>query len=156
MDTGVEEKNLQLAPSGGIPGLIGFQGLVEKTKHRILAVLLVFALLATGLPVLTYAADGSSDEGTAAPGDTGDGEEASFTGTVLYNRNYEEGWQYNNGLYTSSAMKKHVVSVDHETTRDGDYNYFVYICLKGRCLCILLLRIDVSATTKQTFTLFNM
>ena len=100
-----------------------------KTKHRILAFLLVFALLATGLPVLTYAADGSSDEGTAAPGDTGnggedtgDGEEASFTGTVLYNRNYEEGWQYNNGLYTSSAMKEHVVSVDHETTRDGDYN----------------------------------
>ena len=84
-----------------------------KTKFsKILSTILVLASLISCFAVFAFA-DDSVSETPSAPS-------ASDIDLVVY-RNYEEGWDYNNGF---GAIKNHEASIDFEEDTTYRYNYF--------------------------------
>ena len=79
-----------------------------KFNSKIISLILIVSFLVSALSIFSFAAE----------------EGASEDITILYNRNYEEGWAYNNGL-TTSQIKTHKFSIDYEEDELRNYNYFL-------------------------------
>lgn len=102
-----------------------------KSKFlRIISLILVLASLVSMFGVFAYA--DSSAVGTSDGDDPNVPEETDPIAEVLkefpnfelqYQRNFEEGWAFNNGL--SWTNRGSSVEIDHELTADYDYNYFM-------------------------------
>ncbi len=86
---------------------------MKNKLTKILSSLLIFSFLMTAFSVFSFAEN------------TEDGEQEENTDnlSVLYNREYEEGWDYNNGLYVNLYENK--ASIDRDEDTLGRYNYFV-------------------------------
>ena len=84
-----------------------------KTKfNKLISLLLVIAFLVSALTVFAWAEDGDSAS-----------EEVEVD--VLYNRNYEEGWDAYNGF--TPNLGTHTATIDFEESSDYKYNYFTRI-----------------------------
>lgn len=84
-----------------------------KTKlNRLISLLLVVAFLVSALTVFAWAADGDDSSETTEV-------------DVLYNRNYEEGWDAYNGFVPK--LGTHSAEIDFEESSDYKYNYFTRI-----------------------------
>ena len=86
---------------------------MKSWLKRTLSMLLALSIAVSCFAVLTVAADDSETEGsTSSP-------------TVVYNRDYADGWGIYNGVGSESTIgKKHNFHIDKETTSDYSYNYF--------------------------------
>ena len=87
-----------------------------KTRKltKVLSFLLLLSLLFSVFTVLPLAA--STEKST-------DTEEDSDV-NVIYNRTFDEGWNYDNG-FAYKSISTNTVTVDHEEDSLGKYNYFV-------------------------------
>ena len=84
---------------------------------RILSMILILSFLVSMLSVFAFAEEDVTEDGEQAE------EENLFE--LLYNRNYSEGWEVNNGLsYTANGGPETTFTVEYETTVDYEYNYF--------------------------------
>ena len=80
-----------------------------KTKFtRLISLLLVIAFLVSALTVFAWAEDGDNSEAVEVD--------------VLYNRNFEEGWDAYNGF--TPNLGTHTATIDFEESSDYKYNYF--------------------------------
>lgn len=87
-----------------------------KSKFiKLISSLLILSFLVAAFSVFSFAAD-TEEEG----GKEDDLENLS----VLYNREYEEGWDYDNG-FSYKSLGNNLVYVDHEEGSLGKYNYFL-------------------------------
>ena len=80
--------------------------------NRILSLVLVIASLVSTLAVFSFADDTAADT-TQKTGEV----------ELLYLRNYEEGWDFDNGFGSVTQLQGQKVSIDYEETENGDYNY---------------------------------
>lgn len=71
---------------------------------KLISSLLVIAFVVSAVPVFTFAENSDSEI------------------SLLINRDFEEGWDYNNGF--SAAAGDNLFSIDYEETSDYNYNYF--------------------------------
>lgn len=79
---------------------------------KIISSLLLIAFLVSCLSVFAFAEE--SEE-----------EEEALGGTLIINRNFDEGWPHSNGF--GGSVKNNYFGVEHEETTDFKYNYFVRI-----------------------------
>ena len=84
--------------------------------NRILSLVLVIASLVSSLAVFSFADDTAADT-TQKTGEV----------ELLYMRNYEEGWDFDNGFGSVTQLQGQKVSIDYEETENGDYNYFMRV-----------------------------
>ena len=88
-----------------------------KTKfNKLISMLLVIAFLVSGLTVFAWAEDGAGTEGLEP-------EVEVELDEPLYNRNFEEGWDVDNGF--ALELGSHKAVIDYEETSDYKYNYFM-------------------------------
>ena len=92
---------------------------MKKRFNRIISAILVLASLLSLFAVFaaaddTVVTDAQNDETAEEPVDVSQLE-------IVYNRNFEEGWEYNNGF---SKITNHKAYVDFEETATYKYNYF--------------------------------
>ncbi len=82
--------------------------------NRILSFILIIASFVSTFTIFSFTA-GAAEDGMATELE------------VIYNRNYEEGWDFYNGFGASpeSVGKNHDISIDSEILPNGDYNYFM-------------------------------
>ena len=85
---------------------------------RIISFLLMLSLLFSVLATAALAADGAE----------GETEEEDDGITVIYNRNYEEGWDYGVGVYAIPRAQRFEI----EYEEDENFNYNYYWRLEGR------------------------
>ena len=85
---------------------------MKNKFYRIISSLLVLAFIISGLSIFAFASDEGGDEG--------------LDPKVLYNRTFDEGWDYNNGL-TGGNVAQTIYSIDYEECSDYSYNYFLRI-----------------------------
>jgi hypothetical protein len=83
--------------------------------NRILSLVLVLASLVSSFAIFSFAEGETTGNETAKSGEI----------ELLYYRNYEEGWDFDNGFAAITALQDQKVSVDYEETENGDYNYFM-------------------------------
>ena len=89
---------------------------MKNKLTRILSSILVLAMLLSVFAMTVLASDSTGGEET-------EGEEEEEGGvTVLYNRDYEEGWNYGNGLAAYPRSQR--FSIDYEEDENFNYNYF--------------------------------
>ncbi|MBQ8290485.1 MAG: heparinase II/III family protein [Clostridia bacterium] len=84
---------------------------MKSKLTRIISLLLILASLVSCLTVFSFA--------ETAP------EEEENTSKLIYYRGYEEGWEYNNGVY--GDRKDNHFFIDYEEAKDFSYNYFLRI-----------------------------
>ena len=84
-----------------------------KTKfYKLISALLVLSFLVSMFTVFSFA-DETSGEGNSGY-------------TLVYNRSYEDGWDYLNGFYSKNSKPNgNNVSIDFEEDSLGNYNYFL-------------------------------
>ena len=82
---------------------------------RIISALLVLASLLSCFAVFSFAAEGS-----------GETEETESDIHVVFNRDFDDGWDVNNGV-TISNEGKHDFTIEREEKADYSYNHFVQI-----------------------------
>ena len=95
---------------------------------RIVAMILMLATLLSLFAVFAAAEDSSANGDNT----TGEGDSNTSGITVLYNRGYEEGWDFGNGL--SYYEKDNDYHITYELTEDYSYNYYInmeYVNAKG-------------------------
>lgn len=81
--------------------------------YKLLSLILVIASLVSSFAVFTFAED---DEV----------EDTDSSTTVIYNRGFSEGWDYDNGFSKINiGSSGHTVSIDKEELQNGTYNYFM-------------------------------
>ncbi len=93
--------------------------LMKKKLSKLLALILMLALL-----VSSFAIFASAETDTEGEGDTDAGDE--LEPIVVVNRDFADGWEPNNG-FSSYQPKGHKFYIDKETTIDYGYNYFARI-----------------------------
>ena len=82
---------------------------------KILSALLVFSFLVTTFSVFSFA---ESTEGTEV------GSEDSLENLLVFtNRDFADGWDYNNG-FTKYSVGTNKMGIDYEEDVLGNYNYF--------------------------------
>ena len=79
---------------------------------RLISSLLLIALLVSCFSVFAFAAETEGDE-------------EEIGGKLIISRNFDEGWNYNNGF--GGAVKNNTFAIEYEETADFSYNYFVRI-----------------------------
>ncbi len=84
---------------------------MKNKFSKIISSLLIVAFLISSLSVFAFASE-----------DLAEGETDTSNLLVLYNRNFEEGWDIDNGMKVSN--KGHNFTIDKEETTDYSYNYF--------------------------------
>ena len=94
---------------------------MNKMFSKIISVVLILTFLVSTLAVFISAEDGETEK---EPIILNDGSISGYDVTLYYNRNYEEGWQYNNGFETTRVNNNNFF-VDYEETVDFGYNYFM-------------------------------
>ena len=87
---------------------------MKNRFNKIISALLIFSFLVAAFSVFSFA-EITEDEGS---------EDNTETISVLYNRGYEEGWDWNNG-FGKTSISTNTISVDREEDSLGKYNYFV-------------------------------
>lgn len=85
----------------------------KKLSTKIISSLLILAFLISAFTVFSFA------ENTDGSGDVGANEDMD----ILYNRTFDEGWDYTNGLTEDNGGNRY--SIDNEIDVLGNYNYFV-------------------------------
>ncbi len=78
---------------------------------KIISLFIVVASLVSLFSVFVYAEDEEESGGTDI--------------VVLLNRNFDEGWDFTNGLNNDNATSENNVFIDNEKGSDNEYNYFV-------------------------------
>ena len=81
---------------------------------KIISILLILSLLTSFLTVFATASDAGADEEQT--------EEDPLT--VIYNRDFNEGWNYNNGVAAVNATQNKLAISEEEDYING-YNYFL-------------------------------
>jgi hypothetical protein len=97
--------------------MIGEEILTMKNRKfiKLISSLLILSFLMTAFSVFSFAEN--AEEGGAQ-------EEINTENlAILYNRTFDEGWDYKNGFTT--AVNSNNVFIDHEEDILGNYNYFV-------------------------------
>ena len=89
---------------------------MNKMFSKVLSAILILATLLSICSVLAFAAEDGSGDTT-----TNDTPVDLSQIDLIYNRNFEEGWDYNNGF---SAISAHKAYIDYEETATYKYNYF--------------------------------
>ena len=98
---------------------------MKKKFNKIISAILLIASLISVLSVFASASEAPIDEDQT--------EDSENTGIdlsqleLLYNRTYEDGWDYTNGFsnfVNSSKEKVHKSYIDYEETVTSKYNYF--------------------------------
>jgi len=117
---------------------------MKKKLNKIISALLVLASLISMFAVFVYAEDDldssvtdtetDTDTENSGEGTDGDEEEDAEEAPsidlsaieLIYNRNFEEGWDYNNGFskFTANKTTVHNAHIDFEETATYKYNYF--------------------------------
>ena len=91
---------------------------MNKRFTKIISAILILASLLSVFSVAVLAADDTAavtdEPATDTPVDLSQID-------LVFNRNFEEGWDYNNGF---SAFSAHKAYIDHEETAIYKYNYF--------------------------------
>ncbi|MBR5448014.1 MAG: hypothetical protein IKV40_06280, partial [Clostridia bacterium] len=95
---------------------------MKKKLNRIISVILLFASLISVLSVFAYASEAPAASESQTALETEEDTEVDLSQIdLIYNRNFEEGWNYNNGF---STLKTHKAYIDYEETATYKYNYF--------------------------------
>ncbi len=96
---------------------------MKKKLNRIISAILLFASLCSLLSVFAYAEPIAVSDSQTQNETENEGSSAVDLSQIelIYNRNFEEGWEYNNGF---STMANHSSYVDFEETATYKYNYF--------------------------------
>ncbi len=89
---------------------------MKKRFNKIISLILVLASLLSLFTVFTYA-EGESDSGNEPAEEVNPLQAAD----LLFNRNFSEGWEYNNAF---GNMGTHKSYIDYEETIESKYNYF--------------------------------
>ena len=105
---------------------------MKKRFSKIISTILILASLVSVLTVFAYA------EEDAAPGPFDEPAADVASIELMYNRNFDEGWDYTNGLGT---LSNHVSYIDFEETSTYKYNYFW--------------RIEAAATSSTGYSKFD-
>jgi len=85
---------------------------------RLISSLLILAVLISCFAIYAFAEEG---------GDEGETEEEGDGIEVVYFRDYEEGWGYENGFNSAAMVKRdNIIEIRHEETDTFDYNYYIY------------------------------
>ena len=97
-----------------------------KKTNRIISIILVLASLISAFAVFAYAKEApvaTSNSQTINNETTEEDKPGIDLSEVelIYNRNFEEGWDYDNGF---TKMSNHKSYIDHEETAIYKYNYF--------------------------------
>lgn len=82
-----------------------------KKLNKLISMLLTVAFLVSAFAVFAYAEDGEEEEENPLEGVN-----------IIYNRDFEEGWDATNGFTASLGTNKAII--DHEISVDQKYNYF--------------------------------
>lgn len=90
---------------------------MNKRFTKIIAAILILASILSLCSVLVLAQDSSSSTDQSATSEPVDLSQIE----LIYNRNFEEGWDYNNGFSKFSTIKGYI---DYEETATYKYNYF--------------------------------
>lgn len=85
----------------------------KNLSKKIISSLLILTFLISAFSVFSFA------ENTEGSGDVGANEDMD----ILYNRTFDEGWDYGNGLLADISDNR--VSIDYEIDALGNYNYFM-------------------------------
>ncbi len=89
---------------------------MKSRFNRIIATILVIASLVSAFSIFVSAEDTESGAPT--------GPDTSGI-TLILNRDFDEGWDYNNGFTISNQSNN--VHIDHEIQSDNEYNYFLRV-----------------------------
>lgn len=115
---------------------------MKNKLSKILSSLLILSFLISALAV--FASAGAS----TVSSEITEGEERSEYFKVFYNRNYEEGWDYNNGFTVVPA--KNNIQIDYEEDHLRNYNYFVrYEALEASTNCYTRIDFTTDAVTQS-------
>ncbi len=87
---------------------------MKNKFKKIISSILIFSFLVAAFSVFSFA-ETTDEEGS---------EENTDNLSVLYNRSYEEGWDWTNG-FAYRSISTNTVTIDHEEDSLGKYNYFV-------------------------------
>ena len=87
---------------------------MKNRFQKIISALLIFSFLVAAFSVFSFA------ETTEGEGPEDNTENLS----IIYNRDYEEGWNWDNG-FAYKSISTNTLSIDHEEDSLGKYNYFV-------------------------------
>lgn len=87
---------------------------MKNRFKKIISALLIFSFLVAAFSVFSFA---ETTEGEGS-------EENTDNLSVIYNRDYEEGWNWDNG-FAYKSISTNTLSIDHEEDSLGKYNYFV-------------------------------
>ena len=82
---------------------------MKNKFSKLVSTLLIFAFLISAFSMFTFAAEGGEE-----------GEEFD----VLINRTFEEGWNYTNGMKTTSTARDSF-TIEYEEDETYRYNYFI-------------------------------
>ena len=88
---------------------------MKNKFSKLISALLIFAFLVSAMSIFSFGAEGEG-EGTT-----------SEEYTLFFNRNYEDGWEFDNGFSQNSTYSKpsgHNFFVDYEEDVEYNYNYF--------------------------------
>ena len=88
---------------------------MKKRFNKIISLILVLASLFSLFTVFAYA------DGTASQDESEEQTNPLESIDLIFNRNFSEGWEYNNGF---GKIGTHNAFVDYEETITGKYNYF--------------------------------
>ena len=95
---------------------------MKKKFNRIISAILFLASLISIFSVFTYAVEPIADVQTQDETTEEDTPTVDLSQIeLIYNRNFEEGWDYNNGF---SKVSNHNFYIDYEETATYKYNYF--------------------------------
>ena len=87
---------------------------MKNKFKKIISALLIFSFLVAAFSVFSFA---ETTEGEGS-------EDNTDNLSIIYNRDYEEGWKWDNG-FAYQSISTNTVSIDHEEDSLGKYNYFV-------------------------------
>ena len=87
----------------------------KNLSKKIISSLLILTFLISAFSVFSFA------ENTEGSGEVGANEDMS----VLYNRAFDEGWDFGNGLDITGIGENNRFSIDYEIDALGNYNYFM-------------------------------
>jgi len=117
---------------------------MKNNLFRIISSILILAFLVSCFAIYATAEEGGSE-----------GEEEEDDGIeIVYYRNYEEGWGYENGLPTlAKVLRGNIVEIRHEETKTFDYNYYMY--MKGVETTHTYTELKYSAPISEGYTVYE-
>ena len=94
---------------------------MNKKFNKVVSLILAFASLFSIFAVFTYADGDTASAGSDVKNESTGAINPPESIDLLFNRNFSEGWDYNNGF---GKIGTHNAYIDYEETLDNKYNYF--------------------------------